>query len=148
MLAAGRYPASFIWRIGNDRFSGDALVSTRGPLKAVLLPHSPEAIMARPHNFYIAYPLMSSFSPLAPSLRSMYIAFGKRHPSLCACHSHKATRLAARRFVLAGLEQAVQTGYLEIEECSRVYQFGSCKQDACLVRVTVVNDSFWPQMFL
>jgi len=52
----------------------------------------------------------------------------------------------ARHSVLASLEQAVETGCLEIEESGLVHRFGSYQDGANHVRVTVVNDSFWPQM--
>ncbi|KAI0253051.1 cyclopropane fatty acid synthase [Lactifluus subvellereus] len=54
----------------------------------------------------------------------------------------------ARRFVLTALEKAVQIGRLEIEESGQVYRFGSSQSGGSHVHVTVVNDSFWPQILL
>jgi hypothetical protein len=56
--------------------------------------------------------------------------------------------LAARKSVLAGLQQAVKIGYLEVKEGDQVYQFGSSQENANCVHITVVSDSFWKQLFL
>jgi hypothetical protein len=89
---------------------------------------------------------LSTPYPLVANVRSMYTAFGKYHSSFSM--PSILTRPVARSFVLAGLQQAVETGYLEIEESGRVYKFGSCQDAASCVRVTVRNDSFWSQMLL
>jgi len=50
--------------------------------------------------------------------------------------------------MLTALKQAVKVGHLQIEEAGTVHQFGSLKEGANQVRITVVNDSFWTRMFL
>ncbi|KAH8976460.1 S-adenosyl-L-methionine-dependent methyltransferase [Lactarius hatsudake] len=49
---------------------------------------------------------------------------------------------------LAALQRAVQVGRLEIEESGVVHRFGSPENSENHVRIVVLNDSFWKQIFL
>lgn len=54
----------------------------------------------------------------------------------------------ARSSTLAALQRAVQVGRLEIEEFGDIHCFGSPKTSETHVRIVVLNDSFWKQIFL
>ncbi|KAH8985881.1 cyclopropane-fatty-acyl-phospholipid synthase [Lactarius akahatsu] len=54
----------------------------------------------------------------------------------------------ARSSTLAALQRAVQVGCLEIEESGVVHRFGSPENSENCVRIVVLNDSFWKQIFL
>ncbi|KAH9175186.1 hypothetical protein EDB89DRAFT_1904070 [Lactarius sanguifluus] len=54
----------------------------------------------------------------------------------------------ARGSTLATLQRAVQVGCLEIEESGVVHRFGSPENSENHVRIVVLNDSFWKQIFL
>ncbi|KAI0289512.1 cyclopropane fatty acid synthase [Russula brevipes] len=73
--------------------------------------------------------LMSFLPGFVPSLQPRFTAF-------------------AKNYMLTALKQAVKVGYLQIEEAGTVHQFGSLKEGANQVHITVVNDSFWTRMFL
>lgn len=94
-------------------------------------------------------PITSPFRTLGPQLCNQCLLPLVEFVAhlLYVCHSN-TSHLAARHSVLAGLEQAVAKGCLEIEESGQVYRFGSYQDGANYVRVTVVDDSFWPQMLL
>ncbi|KAH9049209.1 Mycolic acid cyclopropane synthetase-domain-containing protein, partial [Lactarius deliciosus] len=53
-----------------------------------------------------------------------------------------------RSSTLAALQRAVQVGHLEIEESGVVHRFGSPENSENHVRIVVLNDSFWKQIFL
>jgi cyclopropane-fatty-acyl-phospholipid synthase len=54
----------------------------------------------------------------------------------------------ARSSTLAALQRAVQVGCLEIEESGVIHRFGSPTNSETYVRIIVLNDSFWKQIFL
>ncbi|KAI0289105.1 Mycolic acid cyclopropane synthetase-domain-containing protein [Multifurca ochricompacta] len=54
----------------------------------------------------------------------------------------------ARNLILTTLQRAVEVGYLEIEESGVVHRFGSSKDGASRVHITVLNDSFWNRIIL
>ena len=108
-----------------------------GPLKAVLLLQQKSW---RP-------PVTSPFRTLGPQLCDQCLLPLVEYRPISSTPAI-LNPLAARHSVLAGLEQAVEKGLLEIEESGQVHRFGSYQDGANHVRVTVVNDSFWPQMLL
>ncbi len=54
----------------------------------------------------------------------------------------------ARSSTLAALQRAVKVGVFEIEESEIVHRFGSPENSETHVRIIVLNESFWKQIFL
>ena len=54
----------------------------------------------------------------------------------------------ARSSILATLEDAVKTGFLEVEDSEGTYCFGVQGKGGNGVRMRVLNDNFWMRVFL